>query len=86
MERAGQRRQFWWGTAKLQVTQIKVLNADAQVAFKMQIVLHQFSHKVNQINCPWFYTNQLLKLFGQETKFSAEQPATATLSSLYSAD
>lgn len=66
--------------------QIKVLNADAQVAFKILIVLHQFSHKVSQINCPWFYMNQLLKLFGQEAKFSAEEPAAETLPSLYSAD
>lgn len=66
--------------------QIKVFNEDAQVAFKIRIVLHQFSHKVNQRNCSWFYMNQLLKLFGQETKFSAEKREAETLPSLYSVD
>lgn len=50
--------------------QIKVLNVDAQVAFKILIILHQFSHKVNPMNCHWLYVNLLLKLFGQEMKFS----------------
>lgn len=69
-------REFWWEAAELQTMQMKVFNVDAQIAFKILIILHQFSHKVNLINCPWLYVNQLLKLFGQEMKFSAEKPAT----------
>lgn len=80
--RAGQGREFWCETAELQAMQMGVLNVDAQVAFTTQIALHQFSHKVNSIHCPWFYPNRLISIYNnlptREAKFSEENPETET--------